>query len=75
MRKQNDLVTCLRSVRLSVWVRRGGGSRGMLSESEWLWGLMGLKRSVGTVSCWENSSGWERTELLEPAHKRAEHRM
>lgn len=67
--KQCDLVTCLRSVRLSVCVRLGGGSRGILSESEWLWGLMGLKRSVGTVSCWENSSGCERTEPLEPAHK------
>lgn len=44
----------------------------MPSESEWLWGLMGLKRSVGTVSCWVNSSGWERTELLEPAQKQTQ---
>lgn len=67
------LVTCLRSVRLSVCARLGGGSRGMLSESEWLWGLMGLKRSVGTASCWENSSGCERTDPLEPAHKQAQY--
>lgn len=53
-------------------MRLGGGSRGILSESEWLWGLMGLKRSVGTVSCCENSSGCERTEPLEPAYNRAQ---
>lgn len=69
--KECVVVTCLRSVRLSVCVRLGAGNRGMLSESEWLWGLMGLKRSVGTASCWEHLSGWERTELLEPAHKQA----
>lgn len=63
--KQCGLVTCLRSVRLSVCVCLG---RGMPSESEWLWGLMGRKRSVGTVSWWENSSGWECTDPLEPAH-------
>lgn len=44
----------------------------MLSESEWLWGLMGLKRSAGTVSCWENSPGCDRSEQLEPA-QRAQH--
>lgn len=64
---QCDLVTCLWSVRLNVCARLGGGSRGMLSESEWPMGLMVLKRSAGTFSCWERSSGWERTELLEPA--------
>lgn len=53
-------------------MRLGGGSRGILSESEWLWGLMGLKRSVGTVSFTEESSGCERTEPLDPAHKHAQ---
>lgn len=64
-------VTCLRSLRLTACVRLGGGSRGIPSESEWLWGLMGLKRSVGMVSRWENSSGWERTEPLEPGNQKA----
>lgn len=66
--KQCGLVTCLRSVRLNVCACLGGCSRGIFSESEWLWGLMGLKRSVGTVSWWENSSGWECTDPLDPAH-------
>lgn len=59
-------VTCLRSVRLGACVRLGGGRRGMLSESEWLWGLMGRKWSEGAVSCWVKPSGCERTETLEP---------
>lgn len=67
--KECNLFTCLRSVRLSVCVCLGGGSRGMLSKSMWLWGLMGLKRSVATVIWWENSSGWECTDPLEPAHE------
>lgn len=71
--EQEDLVTCLRSVRLSVCVCLGGGRRGIFSESGWLWGLMGLKRSVGTVSCWEKSSGCERKDALEPAHKQTQH--
>lgn len=32
--EQCGVVTCLRSVRLTVCVRLGGGSRGILSESE-----------------------------------------
>lgn len=60
------LVTCRRSVRLSACVHLGRGCRCTLSESEWLWGLMGLKKSVGTVSCWECSSGCDCTEPLEP---------
>lgn len=66
--KQCGLVTCLRSVRLNVCACLGGCSRGIFSKSEWLWGLMGLKRSVGTVSWWEHSSGWECTDPLDPAH-------
>lgn len=61
------LVTCLRRVRLKVWARRGAGSLGMHSESEWLWGLMGRNRSAGTVSCWEKSLSWECTEPRDPA--------
>lgn len=44
----------------------------MLSESEWLRGLMGLKKSKGTVSCWDNVSGCECTEPLEPEHIEAQ---
>lgn len=60
------LVTCRRSVRVSACVRLGRGCRCTPSESEWLWGLMGLKKSVGTVSCWERSSGCDCTEPVEP---------
>lgn len=44
-------LTCLRRVRESVCPRRGGGILGIHSESDRLWGLMGRKSSVGTVSC------------------------